>query len=169
MRKGLLKIWAWMVLGWVSVLPIHAEDDVLFTVLLKDGQNYEFMLAQQPKIVFGTEGLEVQTSDMDVTLPSTSFGDIDRIVFKTDSPVTDLEDLAETIPSMRFQFLDGQTVVVDGVRGDAFVSQYSIDGKSVPLNVERSESRIVVHLNHLPKGIYILKIDNQSFKISKKS
>ena len=167
-----MKIWAWMAVGLVAVLPSYADDGLLFTVHLKNGNGpYKFEFAQQPNIVFGEDGLEVQTADVEFKLPSTSFADIDRIEFESDDSgeTTDLEEKVEVVPMLRFQFLDGQTVVIDGVRGDVLVSQHSIDGKAVAMNVERQENRLVVHLNHLPKGIYILKIDNQSFKISKKS
>ena len=71
--------------------------------------------------------------------------------------------------TLNVRFLDAQTVVVDGVAEGASSALFSLDGKSVPAEIERNDCQVTFHLNALPQGVYIIRIGQQSFKIIKKS
>ena len=69
----------------------------------------------------------------------------------------------------RISLFNAQTVVVDGVAEGMSSALFSLDGKSVPAEIERNDRQVTFHLNALPQGVYIIRIGQQSFKIIKKS
>jgi hypothetical protein len=74
-----------------------------------------------------------------------------------------------TSKALSLRFLDAQTVVVDGVAEGMSSALFSLDGKSVPAEIERNDRQVTFHLNALPHGVYIIRVGQQSFKIIKKS
>ena len=81
--------------------------------------------------------------------------------------MTDLNDDSQKT-TIRFRYLDGQTIEVRGVPAGVRVEQYTIDGKATRLDKQQMGDLLTIRLHHLPKGVYIIRIDNQTYKIFKK-
>lgn len=109
----------------------------------------------------------VPTQDQPVTI---LFDEVDHIDLKESDP-TGIDVITKDTGSktLSLRFLDAQTVVVDGVAEGMSSALFSLDGKSVPAEIERNDRQVTFHLNALPQGVYIIRIGQQSFKIIKKS
>lgn len=133
------------------------------------------LLNHRPKIVFTEDGLCIEStmSNYGLLLPETEYTDISRIALEdvADDEVQDVKEPQVSVPSARevmFRFLPGNEVAVEGVGENARVRLVSVDGKTVQADMELNNGSLIVHLGHLPRGIYILQVDNKSFKLLKK-
>ena len=70
--------------------------------------------------------------------------------------------------ALRFEVVDGQTVRVLGTRETAPVSVFDARGQQVAAEVVRSERELLVRLNRQPQGLYIIKVNNKTFKVYRK-
>lgn len=127
------------------------------------------MLETNPQVVFDNE---------DITITSTqtqSVFQVDNVVemyFLTESPIlTKTEgDISDTSASGKvvFRILADDVVRVTGSSLRPETSVYTSDGKSVEVPVVYSEHEINIRLGNLPRGLYIVKTNQQTFKFIRK-
>lgn len=70
--------------------------------------------------------------------------------------------------ALRFEVVDGKTVRVLGARKTAPVSIFDARGQLVAAEVARSERELMVRLANQPQGLYIIKVNNNTFKVYRK-
>lgn len=131
---------------------------------------FECWLTDKPTMTFNNGKLTATAPSDTYTL---EFTNVARMEFEEkEEIVTDVEEemAAELSPeTLRLLFLDSQTALVNGLHDGDLTRLYTIDGRVVPAEMERSGSRLTIYLGSLPQGVYIIRIGNQSFKIYKKS
>lgn len=130
-----------------------------------------FYLAEKPVVEFGMDVVLITSSSFTTQFDCSS---IKRIYFGDDTkesdspgPVTSLEE-KETPNRFTFEYVDGQTVRMTGVAESMQVALYSIDGKRMPMDAERNGDVVTLYLGGLQRGFYVIKTNEQSFKIYKK-
>lgn len=72
---------------------------------------------------------------------------------------------AETQPVVR-RYDD--RIVLCGVKSKEIVSLHKLDGKSVPVKLVPQGSDMVLRLNDLPAGVYLLTVNGRTTKLMKK-
>lgn len=87
------------------------------------------------------------------------------ILFDVD-PYTGIN--SEVADGLRFTVVDASTVRVTGAEETAKVSVYDARGQQVDADVLRSANTLLVCLSRQPQGLYIIKVNNNTFKIYKK-
>jgi len=87
------------------------------------------------------------------------------IVFGED-PGTGIIDTA--VDGLRFTVVDASTVRVTGAEETAKVSVYDARGQQMDADVQRLDNILIVRLAQQPQGLYIIKVNNNTFKIYKK-
>lgn len=150
-----------------AFLPsMAAEQPVDALVLqLKSGETQVYRLAQRPIVVMGTNSLTIQSAEFEATLPF-SYNDVQKFFFGNytelgvDTPIEHV--------TFSLTYLDGATVLVKGVSADAVVGLFGVDGKTYQPETDRTGDGIVIRLNALPRGVYIIRINQQSYKITKR-
>ncbi len=89
-----------------------------------------------------------------------------KAVFSVDSVALGISD--SRLQNLRFEVVDGQTVRVLGARETAPVSVFDARGQQVAAEVVRFDRDIIVRLARQPQGLYIIKVNNNSFKVYRK-
>ena len=87
-------------------------------------------------------------------------------VFSVDSIALGISN--RTVDGLRFEVVDGKTVRVLGAREAAPVSVFDARGQQVDAEVARSERELIVRLANQPQGLYIIKVNNKTFKVYRK-
>ena len=72
------------------------------------------------------------------------------------------------VGALRFEVVDGKTVRVHGARETAPVSVFDARGQQVAAEVVRSDRELIVRLANQPQGLYIIKVNNNTFKVYRK-
>jgi hypothetical protein len=70
--------------------------------------------------------------------------------------------------ALRFTVIDDRTVRITGAEETAKVTVFDARGQQVGADVLRSENILLVRLARQPQGLYIIKVNNNTFKIYKK-
>ena len=66
---------------------------------------------------------------------------------------------------VEYTFLDSETILLGNVTAKTQIDLYATDGT----HVKHIDGKATISLSHLPKGIYIVKVDHKkSFKVVKK-
>lgn len=170
--KSYLKLFCFVLCLLGLPMSLWAEDYEL-KIFKKEKTEAEFTckVSEQPKLSFNHETgsliATVSTQDQPVTI---LFDEVGYIDLKLIDP-TSIDVITKSAGSktLSLRFLDAQTVVVDGVAEGMSSALFSLDGMSVPAEIERNDRQVTFHLNALPQGVYIIRIGQQSFKIIKKS
>ena len=142
-----------------------AEDEVFLRVGLMDGSEVLFSLEEKPEVTFDDETVYIQSTASSATYQ------IDRVAemtFVEDEPiVSKKEEMPDVSAKILFRIL-GDDLKVIGNNLNPEVSVYGADGRSVDVPVDYSKSEINIRLGSLPRGIYIIKTNQQSFKFIRK-
>lgn len=141
------------------------EKNAMF-IQLTNGSAVIFKLLNKPCVTFDSSYTYVKSPDMETALPY-AYSDIQRIEFGETSQ-TDMESV-QTPDILRFMYITPDLVLLSGwTLEKGQVDVFSIDGKTA--NVERTyqNNGVYVNLSSLSRGIYIIRANNQSFKIIRK-
>ena len=137
------------------------EGDVLM-VKMKSGDLYKFHLSERPVVTFWPDGIKIVSSDF-----SAEYKDVQKIYFEEyTTDVTLPQDVQAN--EMTFTYLDGHTVQIDGLKGNTAIRVFTLEGKMMSLDIERQVNSIKVDLAAYPKGIYIIRCNKHSFKVTKR-
>lgn len=133
------------------------------TVYSTDGASQDIELNNRPTLVFEKNSLTISTSG-----DSFLFSNIAKFTFseKTASVPTNIEENSVVQkPTLRISDSD---VTFVNVGADAKVDVYSVSGQRVLSVVGTSSKDVTVDWASFPRGIYIFRVNNYSFKLLKK-
>lgn len=142
-------------MAWAS------NEPALLTVWLRSGAKYDFKLSELPVITFDAKQLYINADDF-----SAVYDDVESICF-TDTVETAIDNIEkeEDTPRVLVSFTDGHRVMLSGCGQTVRYAVYSVDGRKVSVDAERTADGILLDFGRLIPGIYVININSQSFKI----
>lgn len=141
-----------------SACGIFATENYM-TVELKNGDLYSFLLADKPVVSYNDASLVINSNDK----TSYAISDVKNYHF-TKSDATSLE----TVNSfLRIVNIDDKTVEVQNAKPMLQVTLTSTSGVQILSSCAGSDGRVVVKLPE-SKGVYLLSVGDQSFKVIRK-
>ena len=143
--------------------PGPQKSGKTLVVLTKDGAKTEFLLGDNPKVLFKGKDLRITSAKADVTY---ALADILRFTYVNTNP-TGINELAEMDDPTEVSYQDG-TLVLSQLKEGAVVGVYSLDGKLVQQLRAGHRGTYRLSLSSLPKGVYIVKADTITYKIMKR-
>lgn len=156
---GALLAPALMPLGSQAAEP---ETKTALVVTYTWGAEEVFFLSDKPEISFGGDKLKITAPDV---VAERGFADIETFTF-AQRPTVSIENVTE---SVTFQFTDGENVTVTGVAAGAPCAIYDTRGVRVASMEADSQGRMSASLSSLPKGVYILTVNNtKTYKLNVK-
>lgn len=120
-------------------------------------------LTDKPKVSFTVTQLEI--SGLNIAL---LYDQVTAINF-VDAESTGIDHVAATegkIPQIIF--LNSSMLQLSGISKGTIVKMYSLEGKMVSQDTASNDGIITISLSQLPKGAYIVRTNQKSFKIIKK-
>ena len=162
--KGIILTILLSFFGVTSMMATH-DGDVL-KITMKNGDIYGYLLQDRPVITFNTDSLYLTTDNFTMALPF-SYNDIDKIEFE-DNARTGVDQPTVNHHELKITYLDGEHVIISGVDEKSQWRVFGIDGKQVQVPADRVGQVLTFSLTPLISGVYIIRVDNYSFKIRKK-
>ena len=150
-----MKKWICLLLVLMTSLGVSAKS-VVFT--MNDGTKVYYLLSTGVNPI-----LRFKEGRMVVNEDAYEFSDIKNFyISETDDP-----NAIDFLPSGKDVTMAANTVIIpaDVVRD---VKVYMVDGKEVKVRVEKTDHDIIVHLNELGKGTYVISTGKSSMKVMKK-
>ena len=140
---------------------VEVETVTALVILTKDGSTQTFELAEQPVVTIAGTNLKVVSNTADVTIP---LNEIVRYTFFKRN-ATNIEEVGSVKESVDYQ--DG-VLTMDGLTAGSVVNVYAMDGRLVQSATVTQDGTYRHSLSSLARGVYIVKVNNLSYKILKR-
>lgn len=138
----------------------QAVTQTALVVHTKSGSATTFLLKDKPLVNFEGTDLKVSSDQGDAYFP---LADVLRFTYLQVDP-SGIDQ--QTVPDTGVSFDDG-VLVISQLRAGATVSVYSLDGKLVRQIAPQRYGTYRLNLSELSSGLYIVKADNTTYKITK--
>lgn len=139
----------------LSYSTVKAADSKSLFVTFNDGQKVEFALSKAPEVTFGNDQMTIKTTEATVSY------ELWKVSTFTYSTTTGIKDM-ETNKSFA---LEGNRIIIDGANNK--VSAFALDGKAIHLSPATLGNKTIIQLDELTQGIYVIKVNNKSIKITR--
>jgi hypothetical protein len=154
-----------LLLSMLTVPTGMQADDKQNTliVLTKDNVLHQFILADKPKVTFEGTQLKV-TCEKASASASFNLSDIIRFTYAgkdaagIDEMTTDPAEIS----------MEEGVLVISQMKANSTVNVYSMDGKLVSQLTAQRAGTYRLSLSSLPAGVYLVKADNITYKITKR-
>lgn len=159
-----------LLLLWTMIVGALAEEHGTLFVHLKDGTIVQFTLPVQKPVVSFVRGV------MKVAFQEN--GNEDYVSFERDqvenltvgtTDVAAIEDVkSDECQRISFDLTSAGVVRVSGLQPSDRLQVFGLDGKNVGAVVSRNDSEATVDLTQMPRGIYIVSVNQRfTFKLMK--
>jgi len=144
----------------LSCASVRGEDYRLY-VSLKSGNEVFFHLSEYPVVTFDGNGVVINAKG---TFETHLYDDVADLHF-TNLTTTPID---EASGCFGFHYLSDETVRLTGLKGTEKISLYDASGRMLQMPFHGSTDDLTISLSHLSRGSYVIRVDNQSYKIYKK-
>ena len=153
----ILTIWA------LPSITQAADKQNTLIVLTKGNVQHLFVLADKPTVTFEGDQLKVTCEKASA---SASFNIVDIIRFTYENKdASGIDEL--TVDPAEVSMEEG-TLVISQLKANAIVNIYALDGKLVHQLKAQRAGTYRLSLSSLPIGVYLVKADNITYKITKR-
>lgn len=162
-RIKLLTIMLLVTMLAVPTVMRAADKQNTLIVLTKDNVLHQFVLADKPTVTFEGTQLKV-TCEKASASASFNLSDIIRFTYAgkdaagIDEMTTDPAEIS----------MEEGVLVISQMKANSTVKVYSMDGKLVRQLTAQRAGTYRLSLSSLPSGVYIVKADNITYKITKR-
>ena len=146
-----------MLLTLLSSITAKSQTLVIWQ---KDGSKVSYNLDEQPKTTFTTEYLVITTTTKTINYP---LSQILRFTYEGGSlSVHDVEVKGINVTQQE------DDIIVDGLPVGKSATVFSVDGKQLLSKRSDCSNRLTLSLSKLPSGVYIVKAESVTYKITKR-
>ena len=141
---------------------VKATDEVeTLIILMKNGSENAFFLKDKPKVTFEGTRLKVSATTGDVSF---ALADVQRFTYAKKS-TTGISEQVENPTGVTFE---GDVLVISQLKANATANIYALDGKLIRQLKPQRAGTYRINLSELPSGLYLVKADNVTYKITKR-
>ena len=162
-KLKLLTIMLLMTMLAVPTVMRAADKQNTLIVLTKDNVLHQFVLADKPKVTFEGTQLKV-TCEKASASASFNLSDIIRFTY-AGKDASGIDEM--TVNPTEISMEEG-VLVISQMKANSTVNVYSMDGKLVRQLTAQRAGTYRLSLSSLPAGVYIVKADNITYKITKR-
>ena len=153
------------IMGVCNAVASH-DGDVL-RVVFSDGREFGYLLKNKPVVTFDSEHVLIKSEDVEMTFDEYSYKDIARIDF-VDSATSSIDEDLSISSYVQITYLDGENVFISGVNEKSKFNIFGLDGRQYKVPFQLNGNQLNISLAPLERGVYVIRIDNNSFKIRRK-
>ena len=142
----------------IFVSQAAMADDLVLQVWQADGKVMSITLTEQPVTTYSDGQLIIKTTKTTVTFP------LEQVVKYTYTDATGIS----TPSAMGSQFsADGESITFTGLKPNTPVYLYTVAGQLLKTVTATGQSKTVVSVSRFPVGVYVVKANGVTFKITK--
>lgn len=138
---------------------VAKADDMVLQVLLSDGQVVSINLNEEPRTTYQDGNLVITSTKNTVTYP------LERVRRFTYVTATGIE--SPKIVGASFSS-DGETLTFNGLNPNTKIYLYNVAGQLLKTIDSGDQEQVVITASHMPFGVYVVKVNGGTFKITKR-
>ena len=138
-----------------------AEEKTILAIYAKDGSKVAYALSEKPLVTFSETDLILKTQDLEVNYP---FDKVARLIYEYEG----LDDKVDLLTDGQAMINKGDYLLFPELKSGDSVIIYSSNGMLVADKKIGTDGEYVFSLNEMPIGIYMVKVNDVTYKIVKK-
>ena len=135
-------------------------DDMVLQVWKSDGQVININLNEEPKTTYSDGNLVITTTKTTVTYPLES---VRRYTYASASTGIETPKSVSSVLSS-----DGETLTFTNLKAGTSIKLYNVAGQLLRTITSGAESSTTVSVSQLPTGVYVVKVNDATYKITKR-
>ena len=153
----------WMLLFALLSLftMMSAAEKNAIRVYEADGNSIAYLLSARPTVTFSGDELVLKADDVEVAYPLTPSVRFEFAEAPEEEEVVGIQG-AQQEPLFK---ITANEIDISHIRPNSIVSIYNLSGQIVKSERADSKGRIIMNSLNLPKGTYIVKTEQVTFKI----
>ena len=149
-----------LIAGVLVSVTSKASNKVL-QIWQADGQIVTISLNEEPVTTYSEGNLIITTTNTTITYP---LEQVDRYTYAMES-VSEGDGVPDGIKGILSN--DGETLTFKGLKSTSDICIYSASGQLIR-TVKANGDKVAVSLSQLPTGVYLVKANGVTYKISKR-
>lgn len=152
-----------LLLMLLTAMCVRMQADQVETLIvtLKNGAQTAFFLKDKPQVKFEGTDLKVTSDAGNATF---ALADVLRFTYDKKDP----SGINETVIDPTGVSFKDDILVISQLKANATVSIYALDGKLLRQLTAQRSGTYRLNLSELPAGLYLVKADNITYKITKR-
>ena len=142
-------------------IGMYADQLETLIVTLKNGSQTAYCLKDKPQVKFEGTDLKVTSDVGDATF---SLADVLRFTYEKKDP-SGIGEIVVDPTGVAFQ---DDVLVISQMKANAIVAIYALDGRLLRQLKAHRSGTYRLNLSELPAGLYLVKADNTTYKITKR-
>ena len=147
------------ILAILFSLPLYADYHLV--IEMNDTKKHSYSLEDNPVISFDSNRLIIKTDKIEL---SYQISDIVKYYFVEEDD-TSISSINGDVNNIHFNYTNTNFLLIEGIASEDNVNVYEINGRTCHVDIVRNSNSITIELKTLPKGIYLVKVNNHSFKL----
>ena len=146
------------ILAIMFSLPLYADYHLV--IEMNDTKKHSYSLEDNPVISFNNDILVIKTDKIEL---SYQISDIAKYYFTKED--TGISDVNGDVNNIHFNYTNTDFLLIEGIASEDNVNVYEINGRTCHVDIIRNNNSVTVELKPLPQGVYLVKVNNHSFKL----
>lgn len=142
-------------------IGMYADQLETLIVTLKNGSQTAFFLKDKPQVKFEGTDLKVTSDVGDATF---ALADVLRFTYEKKNP-SGIDEIVVDPTGVAFQ---DDVLMISQMKANAIVAIYALDGRLLRQLKAHRSGTYRLNLSELPAGLYLVKADNTTYKITKR-
>ena len=138
---------------------MNAADKNAVRVYESNGNSAIYLLSARPSVTFSGDELRLKTDEIEVSYPLTP-----SVKFEFVEASEEAASIRSVQAEPSFK-ITAKEIDISNIRPNSVVSIYNLSGQVVKSGRADNEGQIVMSQLNLPKGTYIVKTEQTTFKI----
>lgn len=148
----------------LSVLSLFSStvkaEDMVLQVWLADGQILSINLSEEPRTTYNDGNLVITTTKTAISYPLEK---VKRYTYASASNGISSPNVVKATFSA-----DGETLTFNGLKTGTSIMLYNVAGQLLRKVAPTTEGRAAVSVSQLPTGVYVVKMNDATYKITKR-
>lgn len=133
---------------------------------LKNGESIRFELQSRPVVSFSADSIYLKSAAVVAALPY-AYNDIAKMEFE--DVATSIDTVDKKSASFGFVMKDAETIKIYGEDIKQWnIAAYTTYGKTLPVKTIADSNSVVISLEGVASGVYVIRVNGKSYKIYKK-
>lgn len=155
-----------LLLSLITILLVSLmskADNKVLQIWQADGQIVTISLNEEPRTTYSDGNLVITTTKTTITYP---LEQVWKYTYVLEGSISEGDGVPDGIKSILSE--DGETLTFKGLKAGTEVLLYSASGQLVRRLSAANDNNVAVSVSLLPTGVYIVKANNATYKITKR-
>lgn len=142
-----------------STVSVTYADDWILQIWQNDGNVMNINLNDEPVTTYSEGNLLIRTKNSSITYPLEK---VKKYTFVSSSDIQEINGMGASFSQ------DGETLIFRNLKENTNIEIFTVSGQVIKKINNGKHSKATVSVSNLPIGVYVIKANDLTFKITKR-